>query len=104
MFTNTENNSANDSVNTRPRLKAYFRFISWVSQNQQKIAFARSKQKRKGVCAVFAFRDTLDRFIYSYEQFIKEFDELYQKILPEIKRIFSIKKYNKPKYMFAAAG
>lgn len=40
MFTNTENNSANDSVNTRPRLKAYFRFISWVSQNQQKIAFA----------------------------------------------------------------
>ena len=40
MFSNTENSSANDSVNTRPKLKAYFGFISFVKANQQRIALA----------------------------------------------------------------
>lgn len=35
MFSNTANNSANDSVNTRPRLNAYLNFIK---TNEQKIA------------------------------------------------------------------
>ena len=39
MFSNTENNSANDKVNTRPRLKAYLNFISnFFNHHQQSIA------------------------------------------------------------------
>ena len=38
MFSNTENNSASDSVNTRPKLKAYLNFIDKLKRNEQKVA------------------------------------------------------------------
>jgi len=41
MLSNTENNSASDNVNTRPRLKAYFNFIGdFLKNNQKNIALA----------------------------------------------------------------